>query len=127
MVSHNISYFTEFIRLWNNAFFSSDSVIITFTETVTGIPKMLLELVACTHIWHFAFYRCKFRHISFNVIPHMKSIQHLQFSQSPFETVHPEAFDLIPSVKKIFLTSTKLPSVPEAIFSLKTLACVNMS
>ncbi|KAH9371883.1 hypothetical protein HPB48_019514 [Haemaphysalis longicornis] len=127
MVSPNISNFTDFIRLWNNAFVSTDSVISTFTETVKAIPKMLLEVVACTHIWHFAFYRCKFRHISFNVIPHMKSIQHLEFPQSPFETIHPEACDLIPSVKKISLTSTKLPGIPEAIFCLKTLACVNMS
>ncbi|KAH9374716.1 hypothetical protein HPB48_016884 [Haemaphysalis longicornis] len=57
----------------------------------------------------------------------MKSIQHLEFSQSPIETVHRDAFDLIPSVKNISLTSTMLPGIPEAIFSLQALACLNMS
>ncbi|XP_077553958.1 toll-like receptor 2 [Haemaphysalis longicornis] len=111
---------------WNISFFSTDAVI-TLDETWEEIPTAILEFVAVTPIRHFAFYRCNFHNISFNDIPPMKSIQNLEFLQSPIENVHPEAFDHIPSVTKISLTGTKLPGIPEAIFSLKTLACVNMS
>ncbi|KAH9371652.1 hypothetical protein HPB48_016047 [Haemaphysalis longicornis] len=123
----------KFLRLvagttmpWNISFVSTDAVI-TFLKTWDVIPRTLLEIVADTPISHFAFYSCNFHNISFNDIPPMKTIQHLEFSQSPIKTVHPEAFDLLLSVKKISLTSTKLPGIPEAIFSLKALECVNMS
>ncbi|XP_077553995.1 toll-like receptor 6 [Haemaphysalis longicornis] len=124
---------TEFLRVaadttmpWNISSIYTDAVI-TLLKTWDVIPSTILEIVADTPIRHFAFYSCNFHNISFNDIPPMKTIQHLEFSQSPIKTVHPEAFDRILSVKKISLTSTKLPGIPEAIFSLKTLACVNMS
>ncbi|KAH9384473.1 hypothetical protein HPB48_026481 [Haemaphysalis longicornis] len=117
---------TDTTMPWNISFVSADAAI-TLLKTWDVIPTALLEIVAVTPIRHFAFYRCNFHHISFNDIPPMKSIQHLEFSQSPIRTVHPEAFNRIPSVKKISLTSTKLPGIPEAIFCLKTLACLNMS
>ncbi|KAH9374699.1 hypothetical protein HPB48_022318 [Haemaphysalis longicornis] len=111
---------------WNISVVSTDAVI-TFVDIINAIPTVFLQFLAFTPIRHIAFYRCNFRHISFTNIPHMKSIQHLEFSKSPIETVHPKAFVRIPSVKKISLTSTRLPGIPEAIFSLKKLACLNMS
>ncbi|XP_077549940.1 toll-like receptor 2 [Haemaphysalis longicornis] len=111
---------------WNNANVYTYAVI-TVAAIVDEIPTALLDLLALTPIRHVAFYRCFFHKISFNDYPPMKSIQHLEFSQSPIETIHPNAFDLIPYVKKISLTGTKLPGIPEAIFSLKTLASLNMS
>ncbi|KAH9384590.1 hypothetical protein HPB48_026599 [Haemaphysalis longicornis] len=111
---------------WNISFVSTDAVI-TLWKTWDVIPTNILWIIATTPIRRFAFYSCNFHNISFNDIPPMKTIQHLEFSRSPIKTVHPEAFDRILSVKKISLTSTKLPGIPEAIFSLKALACVNMS
>ncbi|XP_077550755.1 toll-like receptor 2 type-1 [Haemaphysalis longicornis] len=111
---------------WDIFYVSADAAI-TMMDIINEVPTHLLRVLASIYIRHVRFYRCNFRNISFDDIPHMKSIQHLEFSQSPIMTVHPEAFDCIPSVEKISLTSTKLPGIPEAIFSLKTLACLNMS
>ncbi|KAH9366159.1 hypothetical protein HPB48_022752 [Haemaphysalis longicornis] len=111
---------------WNISNVYTEAVI-TVEAIIDKIPTSLLEFLAVSRIRHVAFYRCFFHNISFNDIPPMKSIQHLEFSQSPIETIHPEAFDFIPSVNKISLTSTKLPGIPEAIFSLKKLASLNMS
>ncbi|KAH9366160.1 hypothetical protein HPB48_022751 [Haemaphysalis longicornis] len=101
--------------------------VITVKANVDKIPTELLRHLVLHRVRHVAFYGCFFHNISFNDIPQMESIQHLEFSQSPIETIHPDAFDLIPSVKKISLTGTNLPGIPEAIFSLKKLASLNMS
>ncbi|KAH9374698.1 hypothetical protein HPB48_022319 [Haemaphysalis longicornis] len=111
---------------WNISFISTDAVI-TIVDIINGIPTVFLNFLALTPIKHIAFYRCNFRNIFFKDIPPMKSIQQLEFLQSPIETVHPKAFDHLPSVKQISLTSTRLPGIPEAIFSMKKLACLNMS
>ncbi|KAH9366087.1 hypothetical protein HPB48_017782 [Haemaphysalis longicornis] len=81
-------------RPWNISVVYTDAVI-TFEEISGKIPKELLEEVALTPVRHVAFHRCFFHSISFTDIPPMKSIQHLEFSQSPIMTVDPKAFDLI--------------------------------
>ncbi|KAH9366086.1 hypothetical protein HPB48_000365 [Haemaphysalis longicornis] len=120
------SVLTNTTRPWNISTVYTDAVI-TLEEIFRKIPTKLLEQVALAPIRHVAFHRCSFHRISFKDIPPMKSIQHLEFSQSPIMTVHPKAFDLIPTIKKISLTGTKLRGIPEAIFSLKSLASLNMS
>ncbi|KAH9366164.1 hypothetical protein HPB48_008005 [Haemaphysalis longicornis] len=102
-------------------------VVITMVNTLVLVAFRNLITQASIPIRHIAFYRCSFQKISLNHISLMESVQHLEFSQSPIETIHPDAFHRFPSVKKISLTSTKLSGIPEAIFSLKTLEYLNMS
>ncbi|KAH9366163.1 hypothetical protein HPB48_008006 [Haemaphysalis longicornis] len=110
-----------------NIFNVYTDVVITIGKLLKKTTSFPLYTLPSTPIRHVAFHRCFFQNISFNNIPLTKSIQHLEFSQSPIETIHPDAFNRIPSVKKLSLTSTKLSGIPEAIFSLKTLAYLNMS
>ncbi|KAH9359563.1 hypothetical protein HPB48_022104 [Haemaphysalis longicornis] len=130
---HNLFPDTDFVSVLANTtmprgiFDVSTDAAIRIMDFLDTFPTLLLRVLASIYIRHVNLYRCNFRNISFDDIPHMTSIQHLEFSQCPIMTVHPEAFRRIPSVKKISLTSTKLPGIPEAIFSLKTLACLNMS
>ncbi|KAH9366168.1 hypothetical protein HPB48_018159 [Haemaphysalis longicornis] len=71
--------------------------LITVVASVDKIPTTLLKHLAFTPIRHVSFYRCSFHKISFNDIPLMKSIYDFEFLESPIETIHPDAFDLLSS------------------------------
>ncbi|KAH9366162.1 hypothetical protein HPB48_008007 [Haemaphysalis longicornis] len=122
----NVSFLANTTRSWDISIAYTNAVI-TLVEVFGEFPTKFLEQDALAHIRQVVFHRCFFRTISFNEIPRMKSIQRLEFLQTPITFVRPGAFDLIPSVKNISLTGTKLHNIPEAIFSLKALESLNMA
>ncbi|KAH9374723.1 hypothetical protein HPB48_015763 [Haemaphysalis longicornis] len=129
---HAILASIDFVGLMDIIMHSNEGSVSTdAVRPVTGIleelPMKLWRSIEFLPIIHVAFHRCNFHHIFFAGESDLKSIQRLEFSQCPIESIGPLAFDDIPSVKNISLTSTKLPGIPKAIFSLKTLICLNMS
>ncbi|KAH9374720.1 hypothetical protein HPB48_016888 [Haemaphysalis longicornis] len=114
--------FSELIQISNQY-----DAVITVTGIFEELPLTFFGILAFTPIMRVAIHSCSIRHVSNSAVPSIKSIRHLEFSQCPIESVDPWVFQHIPSVKNISLTSTKLPGIPEAIFSLKTLIYLNMS
>ncbi|XP_077557484.1 toll-like receptor 2 type-2 [Haemaphysalis longicornis] len=113
--------------LWNLYSSVIHTANFTFAEAVKSIPANILYLLAPMRIWRIVLYACNFKQIQASDIPPMRYLVGIDFNNVPLESVHCNAFDMIPDIRNVSFIGSKLPAIPEALFSLQRLRSLDMS
>ncbi|XP_077525016.1 toll-like receptor 1 [Amblyomma americanum] len=117
----------SFITFWNIHTLTIESVNVTLRDKVKKMPVNLFLILTITPLKQLSFYKCNFNNITHGDIPELKQLERLEFLHTPITKIHPLAFRENPGFRYASFIGTKLPKIPEAIFSLKRLDTLDMS